>query len=132
MWKWLLLQSQILKWLWFLFFVTTSVQRQGVTDDFLELVPPHPFTRAFFFCSLFLLFSHSLFLSLSLSLHQHTTNDIIIWAFHSLLALCIDYMCVQYCACISISLSQYYMFITVTVEFYPYVNTSTSPSPQEE
>jgi len=46
--------------LWFLlFFISTSVQRQGVTDDFLELVPPHPFIHAFTF-SLWLFFSSSL------------------------------------------------------------------------
>lgn len=30
------------------FFISTSVQRQGVTGDFLELVPPHPFISTFF------------------------------------------------------------------------------------
>jgi len=43
----------------FFFFISTSVQRQGVTDDFLELVPPHPFIHAFSF-SLWLFFSSSL------------------------------------------------------------------------
>ena len=32
----------------FFFFISTSVQRQGVTDDFLELVPPLPLICAFF------------------------------------------------------------------------------------
>jgi len=92
----------------FFFFISTSVQRQGVTDDFLKLVPPHPFTGAFFsfLCLFFLRFLLSLSLSSSfaLSLHQHTTNDIIIWAFHSLLALSLNYMCAHYCACTSNSI----------------------------
>jgi hypothetical protein len=50
----------------FFFFISTSVQRQGVTDDFLELVPPHPFTRTFFFSSL----SLSLFLSFFAPTHN--------------------------------------------------------------
>jgi hypothetical protein len=84
------------------FFISTSVQRQGVTDDFLELVPPHPFAHTFtFLCFLSLSFSFSF----ALSLHQHTTNDIIIWAFHSLLALCINYICVRTSNTLSIYLS---------------------------
>lgn len=125
-WKWLLRQSHVFfyKCLWFLhFFISTSVQRQGVTDDFLELVPPHPFTRAFFsILCLSFFFTLSLFLffsfSFAFSLHQHTTNDIIIWAFHSLFVLCINYISLwslslslshsQYCACTSNTI---YLFI---------------------
>ncbi len=112
------------KRLWFLllFFISTSVQRQGVTDDFLALVPPHPFTHAFSF-SLWLFFFLLLPYSVALSLHRHTTNDIIIWAFHRLLALCISYMCPQYCACtIQLSLS-----LSVDLSFsFLYVYNSNS------
>lgn len=55
-----------------IFIISTSVQRQGVTVDFLELVPPHPLIHAFFFFVSLLFFSF--FLSLSLALHQPTTK----------------------------------------------------------
>jgi hypothetical protein len=44
-------------------------------------------------------------------LHQHTTNDIIIWAFHSLLALCIDYMCVLNIVYVYLTLSNLVLYV---------------------
>ena len=62
-----------------IFIISTSVRRQGVTVDFLELVPPHPLIHAFFFF-------FSSFLSFFLSLSRCTSpppNDISRWTFHS-------------------------------------------------